>query len=123
VVDRIAHDEAAVRRLVDRFDDRSRLRTCYEAGPTGFGLYRLLRSMGVACDVVAPSLRRCCIKRSSRSLGAKSYVGSNSAAQLGLKDRGKSDPMVGSEPRPMAVLPPVFSILAENLRRQDHAMA
>jgi transposase len=29
---------------------------CYEAGPTGFGLYRLLRSMGVACEVVAPSL-------------------------------------------------------------------
>jgi hypothetical protein len=46
-VDRIAHDEASVRRLVDRFDDRSRLRVCYEAGPTGFGLYRLLRSMGV----------------------------------------------------------------------------
>ena len=28
----------------------------YEAGPTGFGLYRLLRCMGVACEVVAPSL-------------------------------------------------------------------
>jgi transposase len=56
-VDRIAHDEASVRRLVDRFaDHRSALRTCYEAGPTGFGLYRLLRSMGVSCDVVAPSL-------------------------------------------------------------------
>jgi transposase len=56
-VDRIAHDEASVRRLVDRFaDQRSALRACYEAGPTGFGLYRLLRSMGVACDVVAPSL-------------------------------------------------------------------
>jgi len=55
-VDRIAHDEASVRRLVDRFGDRSGLRACYEAGPTGFGLYRLLRSMGVACDVVAPSL-------------------------------------------------------------------
>ncbi len=56
-VDRIAHDEASVRRLVDRFaDNRSALRSCYEAGPTGFGLYRLLRSMGVACDVVAPSL-------------------------------------------------------------------
>jgi transposase len=55
-VDRIVHDEASVRRLVDRFDDRSRLRVCYEAGPTGFGLYRLLRSMGVACDVVVPSL-------------------------------------------------------------------
>jgi transposase len=57
VVDRIAHDEASVRRLVGRFaDHRPGLRTCYEAGPTGFGLYRLLRSMGVACDVVAPSL-------------------------------------------------------------------
>jgi transposase len=56
-VDRIAHDEVSVRRLVDRFaDHRPGLRTCYEAGPTGFGLYRLLRSMGVACDVVAPSL-------------------------------------------------------------------
>jgi transposase len=55
-VDRIAHDEASVRRLVDRFPDRDALRVCYEAGPTGFGLYRLLRSMGVACDVVAPSL-------------------------------------------------------------------
>jgi transposase len=55
-VDRIAHDEASIRRLIDRFDDRSRLWTCYEAGPTGFGLYRLLRSMGVCCDVVAPSL-------------------------------------------------------------------
>jgi transposase len=56
VVDRIFHDEASVRRLVGRFADRSRLRVCYEAGPTGFGLYRLLTSMGVACEVVAPSL-------------------------------------------------------------------
>jgi transposase len=45
-----------VRRLVGRFPDRGVLRVCYEAGPTGFGLYRLLRSMGVACEVIAPSL-------------------------------------------------------------------
>ena len=32
------------------------LRSCYEAGPGGYDLYRLLASMGVACDVVAPSL-------------------------------------------------------------------
>jgi transposase len=55
-IHRIGHDEASVHWLVGRFDDRSALRVCYEAGPTGFGLYRLLRSMGVACDVVAPSL-------------------------------------------------------------------
>jgi transposase len=54
--EKIFNDEASVRRLIDRFADRGALRTCYEAGPTGFGLYRLLRSMGVACDVVAPSL-------------------------------------------------------------------
>ena len=35
-IDRIANDEASVRRLVDRFDGRRcALRVCYEAGPTG----------------------------------------------------------------------------------------
>ena len=52
------NDEASVRRLISRFPDLGRLRVCYEAGPTGFGLYRLLRSMGVACVVVAPALVR-----------------------------------------------------------------
>jgi transposase len=55
-VDRIAHDEASVRRLVARFPDRVRLRACYEAGPTGFELARLLHSMDVRCEVIAPSL-------------------------------------------------------------------
>jgi transposase len=55
-VELLFNDEASVRRLIDRFGDRGQLRTCYEAGPTGFGLYRLLRSMGVACEVVAPAL-------------------------------------------------------------------
>lgn len=32
------------------------LRTCYEAGPTGFGLCRRLREAGIQCIVVAPSL-------------------------------------------------------------------
>ena len=27
----------------------------YEAGPTGFGLYRYLSSVGIRCEVVAPS--------------------------------------------------------------------
>ena len=29
---------------------------CYEAGPTGYGLYRRLREAGIDCQVVAPSL-------------------------------------------------------------------
>jgi transposase len=32
------------------------LKVCYEAGPTGFGLYRRLREAGIDCIVVAPSL-------------------------------------------------------------------
>ena len=56
VVDRIWNDEESVRRLAGRFASREVLRACYEAGPGGFELHRLLTSMGVACDVVAPSL-------------------------------------------------------------------
>jgi hypothetical protein len=68
-------------------------------------------------------MRRCCIKRSSRSLAAELLVRSNSAVQPGLEDRDKSNPIVSSVRRLMAVLPPVFSLVAENLRRQDRAMA
>jgi transposase len=54
--DKIFHDESSIRRLIDRSGDRSLLRVCYEAGPTGYELQRLLTSMGVHCDVIAPSL-------------------------------------------------------------------
>jgi transposase len=55
-VERIFHDEASVRRFVARFDEPRRLVACYEAGPTGYELHRLLISMGLRCEVVAPSL-------------------------------------------------------------------
>ena len=54
--ERIANEEAAIRRFFARLGDSSVLRSCYEAGPGGYDLYWLLESMGVACDVVAPSL-------------------------------------------------------------------
>jgi len=40
-------------RLAAKYD---RLHFCYEAGPTGYGLHRLLTGLGHACTVVAPSL-------------------------------------------------------------------
>ena len=55
-VERIAHDEASVRRLVGRLGDPGMLRACYEAGPTGFELARLLHRLDVRCQVIAPSL-------------------------------------------------------------------
>ena len=41
-VERIAHDEASVRRLIARFADPGRLRACYGVGPTGYELARPL---------------------------------------------------------------------------------
>ncbi len=35
---------------------RAEGRACYEAGPTGYELHRLLTSLGVRCQVIAPSL-------------------------------------------------------------------
>jgi transposase len=49
--------EAETRRWVKKLaGQHGRLVFCYEAGPTGYGLYRLLKSLGHECVVVAPSL-------------------------------------------------------------------
>jgi transposase len=48
---------AAVRRLAKKLSSKhARLTFCYEAGPTGYGLYRQIRALGHECIVVAPSL-------------------------------------------------------------------
>ena len=52
----VPNDEESVRRLIGRLGDRRLLAVCYEAGPSGYELHRLLSSMGVACEVIAPSL-------------------------------------------------------------------
>src|ERR687895_136557 len=49
----VPYDEEAVERLLRRWPA---VRCCYEAGPTGFGLYRYLVERGIACQVVAPGL-------------------------------------------------------------------
>ena len=48
--------ERALRRLVRRCGGPEGLAVCYEAGPCGYAPHRLLSEMGVACDVIAPSL-------------------------------------------------------------------
>ena len=45
--------ERTIKRLADRYD---RLHVCFEAGPTGYGLYRQVRALGQDCMVVAPAL-------------------------------------------------------------------
>ncbi len=46
----------AVRKLVRKLGPAKDLRVCYEAGPCGYVLYWQLAELGVACDVIAPSL-------------------------------------------------------------------
>jgi transposase len=53
---RIETTEKAIRRLIDKLGGPDGLAVCYEAGPGGFELYRLLTRLGVRCDVIAPSL-------------------------------------------------------------------
>lgn len=55
-IDKISPDAESVRRLIKRIGRPSGIWACYEAGPTGYDLYRQLSSMKVRCDVVAPSL-------------------------------------------------------------------
>ncbi|MBM3820922.1 MAG: IS110 family transposase [Acidimicrobiia bacterium] len=49
--------QADLDKLIRRLQGKtSALRFAYEAGPSGYGLYRYLTGKGLACDVVAPSL-------------------------------------------------------------------
>jgi transposase len=57
VLETLVHDvPKLIKRLKSLVKDISQLRVCYEAGPTGYGLYRRLTAEGIDCCVVAPSL-------------------------------------------------------------------
>ena len=46
----------SIRKLLAKLEPVKQLKACYEAGPTGYVLYWQLTALGVACQVVAPSL-------------------------------------------------------------------
>jgi transposase len=53
----IENTPAATGKLVRKLSAKyGRLTFCYEAGPTGYGLYRQIKSLGHDCMVAAPSL-------------------------------------------------------------------
>lgn len=52
----IANRVESIRRLVKKLGPAEHLRACYEAGPTGYVLYWQLAELGVACEVIAPTL-------------------------------------------------------------------
>jgi transposase len=53
----IENSAAAIERTLKKLASRhGRLHVCFEAGPTGYGLYRQVQALGHACMVVAPAL-------------------------------------------------------------------
>ena len=52
----IPNDAQHIRRLFTRLMREGSVRACYEAGVSGYDLYRRLTALGVACDVIAPAL-------------------------------------------------------------------
>jgi transposase len=98
-VQRIENTERAVRRLIGRLGGPGGLAVAYEAGPCGYELLRCLGRLGVACDVIAPSLvpvragdRVKTDRRDAKKLvrlyraGELSFVAAPSPEQEGLRD-------------------------------------
>ena len=52
----IPNTPEAIRKLINKLGPIEHLKVCYEAGCTGYVIYRFLLSLGVECDVIAPSL-------------------------------------------------------------------
>ena len=52
----IANRAESIRKLMKKLGPVEHLRACYEAGPTGYVLYWQLAELGVACEVIAPTL-------------------------------------------------------------------
>jgi len=52
----IANRAESIRKMVKKLGPVEHLKACYKAGPTGYALYWQLAELGVACDVIAPTL-------------------------------------------------------------------
>src|SRR4051812_25509790 len=98
-LEEIPNTERAIRALVKRMGGPEGLVVCYEAGPCGYHPYRLLSSIGVACDIVAPALTPVApgarVKTDHRDAkrllvlhraGALKFVAPPTPAQEGLRD-------------------------------------
>lgn len=56
-VSEIENRPVTIERLIKKLGCRyKKLQVCFEAGPTGYGLYRQMQALGPDCLVVAPAL-------------------------------------------------------------------
>jgi transposase len=81
----IENSPPAVARLLKKLSRaKHTLGVWYEAGPCGYGIYRQVRSLGHACEVVAPSLipRKSGVRVKTDGRDALQIVGQGRAGQL-----------------------------------------
>jgi transposase len=52
----IPNEPRHLRRFFERLKRDGRVVACYEAGPSGYDLYRQLTALGISCQVIAPAL-------------------------------------------------------------------
>ena len=95
----------SIRKLITKLGPVQQVKACYEAGPTGYVLYWQLAALGVACEVVAPSLvpvkagdRVKTDRRDSGQTGAQLPC-RRSHAGLGSRRRARSSAGSGAGPR------------------------
>jgi len=98
----IPNTPEAIRRLLRRYEDPSALRTCYEAGPTGYDTHRLITSLGFDCDVIAPSMipRRSGSRVKTDRIDARNLARLHRAGELAsVRVPGAAEEAVWSGPR------------------------
>jgi len=80
----IPNTPEAIRKLVAPMGDPSLLSCCYEAGPTGYDTHRLLSSLGVGCEVIAPALipRRAASRVKTDRIDARNLARLHRAGEL-----------------------------------------
>jgi transposase len=50
------NDKSELKKYFNKLQEKGQIICCYEAGPTGFDLYRFLKEIGINCIIAAPSL-------------------------------------------------------------------
>ena len=82
----VGPDVHGLLKVLAKAGDPAQVSVVYEAGPTGYGLYRELCRRGYRCEIVAPSL----IPR---------RPGEREMAVVGRRDRDQLDPRIGDHRR------------------------
>jgi len=55
LIGKVPHDVNKLLKVLAKIGAAGQLHIVYEAGPTGFGLQRVLKARGYVCEVIAPS--------------------------------------------------------------------